>query len=56
MRLRGRLLVPTIVVFFAGFTAFIVFLSLDQSRKKTAELASYSDNLTALAATAKTFG
>jgi len=52
MRLRGRLLVPTIVVFFAGFTAFIVFLSLDQSRKKTAELASYSDNLTALAATA----
>jgi methyl-accepting chemotaxis protein len=51
MKLRSRLLVPTIIVFFAGFAAFIVFLSLDQSRKKTAELASYSDNLTALAAT-----
>jgi len=51
MRIRGRLLVPTIIVFFVGFAGFILFLSLDQSRKKGAELKTYSENLTALAAT-----
>jgi methyl-accepting chemotaxis protein len=51
MRLRGKLLVPIIIAFFVGFSAFIGFLSLDQSRKKKAELLAYADNLTALAAT-----
>jgi methyl-accepting chemotaxis protein len=51
MRLRGQLLVPTILVFFVGFSGFIAFVSLDQSNKKSAELKTYSDNLTALAAT-----
>jgi methyl-accepting chemotaxis protein len=51
MRLRGKLLVPMVIVFFVGFSAFILFLSMDQSRKKTAELQTNSDNLTALAGT-----
>ncbi len=51
MRLRGKLLVPIIIAFFVGFSAFIGFLSLDQSRKRKAELLAYADNLTALAAT-----
>ena len=51
MRLRGKLLIPIITAFFIGFMAFTVFLSLDQSRKKRAELAAYADNLTTLAAT-----
>ena len=45
MRLRGKLLIPIITAFFIGFMAFTVFLSLDQSRKKRAELAAYADNL-----------
>ena len=51
MRLRGKLLVPIIIAFFVGFSAFIGFLSLDRSRKRKAELLAYADNLTALAAT-----
>jgi methyl-accepting chemotaxis protein len=51
MRLRSKLLVPIIVAFFIGFAAFTVFLSLDQSWKKRAELSVYADNLTTLAAT-----
>jgi methyl-accepting chemotaxis protein len=51
MKLRGKLLVPILVAFFAGFSVFIVYLSVDQSRKKAVELQVYSDNLTALAAT-----
>ena len=51
MRLRGKLLVPLIVAFSVGFAAFTIYLSLDQSRKKRAELAAYADNLTKLAAT-----
>ena len=52
MRLRGQLLVPTILVFFVVFTVFVIFIATDQSNKKTAELRDYSDTLTALAATA----
>lgn len=51
MRLRGKLLVPILLAFFAGFSVFIVYLSIDQSRKKSVELQIYSDNLTSLAAT-----
>ncbi len=51
MRLRGKLLLPIIIVFFVSFAAFIVYLSLDQSRKKGAELLTYADNLTSMAAT-----
>jgi methyl-accepting chemotaxis protein len=40
-----------ILVFFVGFSAFLVFLSLDQSGKKHAELILNADNLSALAAT-----
>jgi methyl-accepting chemotaxis protein len=51
MRLRGKLLVPIIIVFFVGFSAFIAYISLNESRKKDASLQSFADNLTALAAT-----
>jgi len=51
MRLRGKLLLPIILAFFVGFAASSSFLSIDQSRKKLSELASYSENLTSLAAT-----
>ncbi len=52
MRLRGKLLLPIILSFFVGFSAFVVFLSIDQSNKKSSELKAYSENLTSLAATA----
>lgn len=51
MKLRSKLLVPILLAFFVGFSVFIVYLSIDQSRKKGAELQVYSDNLTSLAAT-----
>jgi methyl-accepting chemotaxis protein len=51
MRLRGKLLLPITAAFFLGFTAFVVFLSLDQSHKKKAELVAYAEVLTNLAAT-----
>jgi methyl-accepting chemotaxis protein len=51
MRLRGKLLVPITAAFFLGFTAFVLFLSLDQSHKKNAELLAYAEVLTNLAAT-----
>ncbi len=51
MKLRGKLLVPITAAFFLGFTAFVLFLSLDQSHKKNAELLAYADVLTNLAAT-----
>jgi methyl-accepting chemotaxis protein len=51
MRLRSKVLVPIIIVFFVGFASFIVYLSLDQSREKGAELQTYAENLTNLAAT-----
>jgi methyl-accepting chemotaxis protein len=51
MKLRGKLLMPIIIVFFFGFSLFILFLSLDQSRKKSADLNAYADTLTALAST-----
>jgi methyl-accepting chemotaxis protein len=51
MKLRGKLLAPTIIVFFVGFTALTMFLSLNQSGKKRSELAAYAETLTSLAAT-----
>jgi methyl-accepting chemotaxis protein len=51
MKLRGKLLTPILLVFFAGFSVMILFISIDQSRKKTTELNEYAKNLTALAAT-----
>jgi methyl-accepting chemotaxis protein len=51
VRLRGKLLVPIIIVFLVGFASFIVYLSLDQSREKDAELQNYATTLTTLAAT-----
>lgn len=52
MKLRGKLLTPLLLVFFAGFTIMILVISVNQSAKKMDELAEYSANLTALAATA----
>jgi methyl-accepting chemotaxis protein len=51
MKLRGKLLAPLLIVFFAGFSVMILLISLSQSNKKKTELAAYSNNLTALAAT-----
>ena len=51
MKLRAKLLFPITTTFFIGFIAFILFISLDQSRRKTAELDAYSEVLTNLAAT-----
>lgn len=50
MKLRTKMLIPIATVFFAGFVSFVVFISMDQSRRKNAELVSYSDVLTNLAA------
>ena len=51
MKLRAKLLIPITSVFFIGFIAFILFISLGQSKRKMAELISYSEVLTDLAAT-----
>lgn len=51
MKIRGKLLTPILLVFFTGFSVMILFITFDQSRKKTAELNEYAKNLTALAAT-----
>lgn len=51
MKLRAKLLIPITTVFFLGFAAFILFISLGQSRRKTAELDAYAEILTNLAAT-----
>ena len=51
MKYRERLLLPITIVVFIGFTAFIAFLALDYSRKKSADLVAYAENLTTLAAT-----
>jgi len=51
MKLRSKILVPVVIVFFLGLASFILFLTLDQSRKKSAELMTYADNLTNMAAT-----
>lgn len=50
MTLRAKLVVPITGTFFLGFVAFVTFISLDQSSRKMAELASYTDVLTNLAA------
>ena len=51
MRLRTKLLIPISVTFFLGFSFFVVFVSVDQSRRKTTELDVYAEVLTNLAAT-----
>lgn len=51
MKLRGKLLLPLLLVFFGGFSLMIVVISINQSSKKMTELSAYSANLTALAAT-----
>jgi methyl-accepting chemotaxis protein len=51
MRLRAKILVPITITFSLGFIAFIFFISLDQSRRKTSELIAYAEMLTDLAAT-----
>jgi methyl-accepting chemotaxis protein len=50
MRLRAKLLIPISSAFFLCFLAFVVFISLDQSHRKKAELLSYAEVLTNLAA------
>src|SRR5512138_3286634 len=52
MKIRGKLLLPTLLTFFLGFLGFVAFMSLDQSSRKKAELSAYADKLTVLAATA----
>jgi methyl-accepting chemotaxis protein len=52
MKIRGKLLIPTLLTFFLGFVGFVAFVSFDQSGRKKAELSKYADNLTVLAATA----
>lgn len=49
MKLRAKLLIPITATFFLGFAAFVVFISLDQSKRKKAELDIYTDVLTNLA-------
>ncbi len=51
MKLRGKLLTPILLVFFTGFCALILLVSVSQSRKKATELEAYAQNLTSLAAT-----
>jgi methyl-accepting chemotaxis protein len=50
MKLRYKLLVPLVIVFFASFSAFVIFLVIDQSAKKHAELSLKHANMTDLVA------
>ncbi len=44
------MLAPIATIFLVGFFLFVLYISMDQSRRKNAELQSYSDVLTNLAA------
>jgi methyl-accepting chemotaxis protein len=50
MKLRYKLILPLVVVFFVSFSAFVAFLVLDQSNKKRSELMLKHANTTDLVA------
>jgi len=52
MKIRWKILLPIVGVFFLSFSIFIVFLSFNQGSKKRIELENFAKNLTALVATA----